>query len=81
MATEGRTMVTLLQSLHSITTQRGDGLRAELLGIFTPPPTWSGVEQMRKAITCEEIDGAPGDKMKPDILSAEIVRMPLRKRS
>ncbi|CAN7298776.1 hypothetical protein LJR030_002682 [Rhizobium sp. LjRoot30] len=66
--------MTLLQGLHSIAAQRGDGLLPELLALS---PARFEIERMRNAVTSEDIGGAPAEMAKPDVQSAEIVAMPL----
>jgi hypothetical protein len=68
-------MMTLLRGLYSIATQRGEGLRPELLEMVSPPPQ-SSIAKMG--------DASPDKIASPELdkcaRSAEIVALPVQKR-
>ncbi|WP_143348570.1 hypothetical protein [Ensifer adhaerens] len=74
-------MMTLLQRLHSIAAQRGDGLRPELRRAFTPSWTWSEAERMDDTAAGENFGGNPADAKEEGSRSAQVVAMPQRKRN
>ncbi len=74
-------MMTLLQALHAVAAQRGDGLRPELLGTFTPIATRSAAGRMDGAASGENFGGNPADAKEERPRSAKVVAMPPRKRN
>lgn len=43
-------MMTSLRGLHAVAARRGDGLRAELLGMLPASPAWADIEKTAGAM-------------------------------
>jgi hypothetical protein len=73
-------MMTLLRGLHSIAAQRGDGLRPELLRVFTPSHAWTEVERVGSVAILDDTGAKAVNETERDGRSAEAVPMLLPKR-
>lgn len=73
-------MMMLLRSLHSIASQRGDGLRPELLRMIAPSSPWTDVEKMFNELSTSETAEKPADDANRQPRSATIIVMPFNKR-